>query len=242
MPMHAPPRCPPRIARSCAAGALVRPNRKTELPPSEARTKGAFGGPPGTGRAESPHLRRRGTRRVGRQGGGASEGASRGERQDCRLMLIAGDGAPCPDCLRLRLENIADRNGPSDENTGRHAAMPSRRGIAARSDGLFPARTGLTRPDDLQHGTTHLQPGILQRQEIDARDHEVPTQAHRVHQFDARQARDDVQMLDLSLDPGRLVEVANRFSCEGRHPPGSRVAVGLVQSVRATGRPLLRPA
>src|SRR6516165_10608328 len=42
--MSAPPRWPPKSDRGCTAGARVRPNRNTTVPPKEATNNGAEGG------------------------------------------------------------------------------------------------------------------------------------------------------------------------------------------------------
>jgi hypothetical protein len=79
--------------------------------------------------------------------------------------------------------------------------------------------------DDLQHRVTHPQPGILQRQQVDARDDEVAAQAQRIDPLDAREPRDHVEMLGLDerdLPRGQLGFAALTETIVGQPDAGKR--------------------
>lgn len=120
--------------------------------------------------------------------------APRAERGHQRSRVDASAGLQC------HAGTHPDPPGRDDARS--HAAVTTHRRHAARTDRLLHARAWRAGTDDLEQRIADADAGASERQQIDARDDDVPPQGHRIDERHARQRGDDRQVL--GLDQGHL--------------------------------------
>jgi hypothetical protein len=127
----------------------------------------------------------------------------------------------------------------SDEDASRHATVSAHRGVAARPDGSFHPRTWVARTHHFEQRTANLQLGILQSEQIDARDHEVASQGDRIHAIDTGQPGNHGQVLgldqrDLACGQIRFTSHAQPVVHKADAGQGHRASNGTCRISRAT--------
>src|SRR5688572_30201955 len=89
--------------------------------------------------------------------------------------------------------------------------MSANRVVAAWPERFFHARTWVTVAGALQQGGTNRELRAVQRQQVDAADHDVPAQQRRVHALDTQKLCHYRKMLRLNQ---RDLSLARRTSAE----------------------------